>query len=110
MADFERDYSREKNKEEGKNSAEKKGESSGFSEAEYNLQRLLGSLQADPTVIKYLSLEKISEISKKIGNQRLEAIVGGGGPLLRKGFLKLTEKETDINDISTETPRLIELG
>ncbi|XME02538.1 hypothetical protein QYZ88_017975 [Lachnospiraceae bacterium C1.1] len=111
MAEFDREDLKDKGK--GEKTGEgtgKKEINSSFSGEGFSLQNLVGSLQNDPQVIRHLSFEKISEIAEIIGNQQLAAILGGGGPLLRKGDFHPSAGETDINDISTETPELIELG
>ncbi len=108
MPDFDNDIERKKDGSEKvrseKTTDSARGELEGLS-----LQELIGSLEANPSIVKYLSFEKINEIAGRIGNQRLEAILGGGGPLLRQASLRLGNKENRVNDISTETPQLIEL-
>ncbi len=108
IEDFDKDSQRKKDKGDVTAGSTEKQKEDAFSE--FSLQELIGTLESNPSLIKKLPSEMIVYIRDRIGNQRLEAILGGGRPLLRGKVPEFAPRETAINDISTGTPQLIELG
>ena len=106
VEDFERDNSQRK-----EDRSEKKINKSGSTKAEspesLSLQELMGALESDPSLIRHLPFQKLEEIALTIGNHRLEMILGADGTDLYNTSFDIADKETGINDISTETPELI---
>ncbi len=109
IEDFEKES--QKKKDTGKKEESRiKGRVEGEALRDFSLQDILANLEKDPSILKYLSPDIVYEISKKIGNQRFETFLNGGEPLLKAKGPEFDFRETGINDISTETPELIELG